>query len=315
MIVPDERAARPDDAAPRTPGCAGWVSSRTVSRLPQAPGVDAHDRVVVTGWPPLHRRRCRRTRRRLACPTGIVSTGVVGLRRDDRQRAVLTVGDPHVGRVRRRSPTGPCPTRDRLADRECLLCPGARRRRESRLLTHTAPAPAATPRGAPSSATCLGERRLAGLDDGDGVGSHSRPSARCPRSRASTTTLRQRPASPGPIPATTTRRRSGPLASRPPGRPPARRARLATSSAPLAQRRSGSFASARASTASSVRGSPGRRSLARGGVSLEMAEDDRGVRRPVERRRAGEALEQQAAERVEVRAGVRLFPPDDLGRQ
>ena len=47
---------------------------------------------------------------------------------------------------------------------------------------------------------------------------------------------------------------------------------------------------------------------------LQVSVDHGGLRRPVERRRAGQALEQEAAERVEVRAGVGIARADDLGR-
>ena len=116
--------------------------------------------------------------------------------------------------------------------------------------------------------------------------------------------------------ANTTSARRGTRRGRRAGRrttPPGNAARAApTNSAPDCQRSPGSFSSAREITSSSAGGRPGRRSLARRLV-LQVRVDRRCLRVARERHLAGQALEQHAPQRVEIRAAIGLLGADALG--
>ena len=202
---------------------------------------------------------------------------------------------------------GPCPTgivwrivRVSMSTRETTL--------RSRSVTHTAPAPAAIASGAPSSATlavrasCSGSMAATAspwMVPTPGVPSAPASSAAAPAAATASTAT-----------AATAWRRRGRASARPPS---AARA-AATSSAPLGVAALGILVERpREHRVERVRQARAPLADARRRL-LEMREDHRRLRRTGERRLAGEALEQHAAERVEVGAGVGVARAQRLGR-
>ena len=154
----------------------------------------------------------------------------------------------------------------------------------------------------------------AGIDEGDARGRRRRAAAP-PVSASSSPPLTSATTRRGhrrqPRPATAATVAGGGRGRRSPASAP--RA-AAISSAQLPKRSAGSFAVALAITSSSPSGRPGLRSRSRGGALVQVRVHDRELALAVERRRAGQALVEDAAERVHVGAPVDLLALDLLGR-